>query len=137
MRRRGFLASVTGAVAAVAGCLGSASSTDDYDVGMSSRAFAPEAIEVAPGETVVWRNTSGRRHTVTANERRLPDGADFFSTGEYPTHEAAHEAWTERLQGALDPGATFTYTFEVPGDHFYHCLPHESAGMRGVVRVRE
>ncbi len=137
MRRRAYLASVTGALAAVAGCVGSATPAGDYDVGMSSRAYTPETVEVAPGETVVWRNTSGRRHTVTADEQRLPEGAAFFSTGDYPTHAAAHDAWTKRLEGALDPGATFEHTFEVPGDHFYHCLPHESAGMRGVVRVRE
>lgn len=136
MRRRGYLAAV-GTLAATAGCLGGARTTDDHDVGMSTNAFLPEAVEVTVGETVVWRNTSGRRHTVTAYEDALPAGAAYFASGDFESERAAREAWDERVAGGIDPRETYAHTFEVPGSYPYLCIPHERQGMVGTVEVRE
>jgi plastocyanin len=87
--------------------------------------FLPDTIRVRAGETVEWRNTSALIHTVTADPDRawrpenvrLPAGAERFDSGE------------------LVPGARFAHTFTVPGVYTYVCLPHEPAGMIGVVIV--
>jgi plastocyanin len=73
------------------------------------QAFAPGMLDVLPGDTVTWANTSGRRHTVTA------DGGQFDS-------------------GDLFDGAFFTQTFNTLGSYPYHCTVH--AGMVGKVDVR-
>jgi plastocyanin len=66
-------------------------------------------------------------HTVTADPARafdasrvnLPEGASTFDSGD------------------LAPGATFEHTFTVAGEYRYICVPHELAGMLGVVIVEE
>ncbi len=141
MRRRAYLGTVGTALAvAASGCLGSAapaSDAADYDVGMSVNAYRPETVETTVGSTVVWKNTSGRRHTVTAYEDVLPDGADFFSTGDFDSESAAVAGWDARFGGGLSPDRTFEYTFDVPGTYGYYCIPHERQGMVGTVEVRE
>ncbi|HSH46892.1 MAG TPA: plastocyanin/azurin family copper-binding protein, partial [Longimicrobiales bacterium] len=72
-----------------------------------------------------WRNTSDVLHTVTADpasavERDnvvLPETAEPFNSGDMP------------------PGAEFSHRFTVPGEYRYVCVPHEMAGMVGVVIV--
>jgi plastocyanin len=138
MRRRRYLATLGGGTTALlAGCLGGASSTADYDVGMSANAFRPQTVETTVGSTVVWRNTSGRAHTVTAYEEALPEGVAFFATGDFGAETAAVEAWDARFGGGLDPEGTFEHTFETPGTVPYYCIPHEARGMVGTVEVRE
>jgi plastocyanin len=73
------------------------------------QAFAPGTLDVLPGDTVTWTNTSGRRHTVTA------DGGQFDS-------------------GDLFDGGLFTQTFNTLGSYPYHCSVHP--GMVGEVDVR-
>jgi plastocyanin len=87
--------------------------------------FSPDTIVVRAGDTVVWRNTSGVPHTVTADAAqagnpanvRLPQGASPFDSG------------------VMQPGAEFRHTFTVPGEYRYFCRPHEGAGMIGTVIV--
>lgn len=104
---------------------------------MSVNAFQPETVTVTVGSAVVWRNTSGRRHTVTAYEDPLPEGATYFATGGYDSEAAAREAWDADLAGGVDPGATYTHTFETVGTFPYVCIPHERDGMVGTVEVGE
>ncbi|MFH5799037.1 plastocyanin/azurin family copper-binding protein [Haladaptatus sp. CMAA 1911] len=145
MNRRAFLAGVVGATSAtLAGCssvmnMGSGSgstSGDDFDIGMSAMAFHPTKFEVKAGTTVVWKNTGMRRHSVTAYEDGIPDDADYFASGGYDTERAARDAWTQG-KGAVDQGRTYEHTFTVPGNYAYFCIPHEKAGMSGVVVVKE
>ena len=139
MDRRRFLAAAgAGVSAALAGCSAvlPSSGADDYDVGMTAQAFRPYEISVAVGDTVVWENTSTRAHSVTAYADRIPDGAAYFATGGYDSEAAAHEGWNGN-DGAITSGERFTHTFEAPGDYTYFCIPHEGAGMVGVVRVEE
>jgi plastocyanin len=140
MRRRRYLAALSGALAtAAAGCTGGATDTTDaeFDVGMSINAFKPQTVETTVGETVVWRNTSGRRHTVTAYGDSLPEGATYFASGEFDSEAAAVDGWDARFGGGIDANGTYEHTFEVAGTYPYYCIPHESGGMVGTVEVRE
>jgi plastocyanin len=78
-------------------------------VSVQFAAFGPDRLDVLPGETVVWTNTSERTHTVTAD-----DGS--FASGDLP--------------GA----GTFTHAFDQVGSFAYHCTIHPS--MTGEVDVR-
>ncbi|USZ68814.1 plastocyanin/azurin family copper-binding protein [Halorussus salilacus] len=150
MDRRTFLAGGAGAtLVALAGCLESGSDgdsdgeegddeeEDDYDVGMGASFFRPEEVEVAVGETVVWRNTGNRRHTVTAYEGEIPDDADFFASGDFDSEQAARDAWMDDFGGKIESGEEYEHTFEVPGEYDYFCIPHEASAMVGRVVVTE
>jgi plastocyanin len=88
--------------------------------------YEPREVTIAAGETVTWDNSSGVVHTVTADPAKaanedhvkLPEGGEPFDSGDIP------------------PGATWSRTFEVPGDYRYFCIPHEMAGMVGTVHVK-
>jgi plastocyanin len=143
MRRRALLATAGAALAGLSGCLDTlgtagARCDEDCDVGMSTVAFLPETHETTVGSTVTWVNTSSRGHSVTAYENALPEGAEFFASGEYDSEAAAREDWD--AGGAawrIDPRGTYEYTFELPGTYPYFCIPHESMGMVGTVEVTE
>jgi len=75
---------------------------------LESWGYRPDDLKIDAGTTVVWRNNGTTEHTVTAD-----DGA-FDS-------------------GALQPGETFTRTFDDPVSLRYHCEPHP--WMKGLVRV--
>lgn len=140
MERRTVLRTLagTGLGIAVAGCLeGSAGTEGDHDVGMSTRAFLPQELEVPTGTTVLWRNTSSHAHTVTAYDDAIPDGADYFASGDFDSEEAARDAWPGSRGGAIDPGDAYEHTFEVPGTYGYVCIPHERSGMVGTIYVGE
>lgn len=87
--------------------------------------FDPKKVTIAAGQTVLWKGVGSFAHTVTADPDkptnpenvRLPEGASVFDSG--------------RIQ----PGETFSYTFEAPGSYRYFCIPHELAGMIGEVEV--
>jgi plastocyanin len=66
-------------------------------------AFAPDVLEVPAGTTVTWTNQDAAPHTATADE-----GA--FDSGN------------------LDSGASFSHTFDTPGEYAYHCQYHPMAG---------
>jgi plastocyanin len=142
MDRRAFLAGTGAAgLAALAGCLGAASgggrtTTDSYDIGMSTSKFKPQEYTVAVGETVVWQNTSSHSHTVTAYESAIPEDATFFASGDFESTEAAREGWMNG-GGAIEPGDVYQHTFEVAGTHNYFCVPHEKSGMVGQIVVEE
>lgn len=141
MRRRALLATTGAALAGAAGCLGALGSAGtscgpDCDVGMSSNAFLPDTFEASVGDTVVWKNTSSRAHTVTAYDDGIPVDADFFATGGFESEAAAREGWAD-LEGGINTDETFSYTLEVPGTYQYFCIPHERQGMVGELEVTE
>jgi len=145
VNRRVFLATLgVGSLAVTAGCTSVLGQDDDgpcggddCHVGMTRNAFVPETYEVSVGETVVWKNTSGADHTVTAYDDSIPEEATFFATGGCDSEDAARDAWFEQRGGALGPRETFSHTFEVPGSYQYVCIPHERAGMVGEILVSE
>jgi plastocyanin len=87
--------------------------------------FDPATLTVPRGTTVTWRNTSQVPHTVTddpskaasASDAQLPSGAQPWDSGN------------------LNPGQTFTHTFDTPGTYKYFCQPHEAGGMVGTITV--
>jgi plastocyanin len=78
-------------------------------VGIKNFAYDPPTIEVAAGTTVTWTNSDSVPHTVTQN------GGGFQS-------------------GKMDPGASFSFTFDTPGTYEYHCEYHPN--MHGTVVVK-
>jgi plastocyanin len=138
MRRRAFLATVGTAAVGIAGCSEvGGSGEDDYDIGMSISAFRPTEFAVAPGTTVVWKNTSKHSHTVTAYGGDIPEKAEFFASGGYDSQQAAVDGWEGNTGGAIEQGERFTHEFTVPGTYGYYCIPHETNGMVGTIEVTE
>jgi plastocyanin len=75
-------------------------------------AFDPATLEVPVGTTVTWTNQGAAPHTVTA------DDGTFDS-------------------GTLQPGGTFSMTFDTPGTFTYHCEIHPSMTATIVVTAAE
>jgi len=88
-------------------------------------AYVPAKITVKAGTTVVWKNTAQSLHDVTTdpslvqnkNDVALPPSAKAFDSGFMP------------------PGASWSYTFSVPGRYVYACIPHEKDHMVGEITV--
>ena len=75
-------------------------------------AFAPPAVRVSTGTTVVWEWTGkGAQHNVAA------EGGGFES------------------DMSSEEGFTFEQTFSEAGTFEYVCTPHQTLGMKGVVVV--
>lgn len=138
MHRRTFLATAgTAAAVGLAGCssAGASLSEGEYDVGMVHNAFQPVEHEISVGDTVVWGNVGSRPHTVTAYDDEIPDGATYFASGGADSEDAALSDWPG--SGGIEPGETYSHTFETAGEFGYYCIPHEAAGMKGTVVVTE
>lgn len=135
MDRRTFLAGASAAgLTGLAGCTALGTDDDDYDIGMTAVAYRPESFRVEAGDTVVWKNTSSRAHSVTAYEQGIPEEAGYFATGGFDSEQAARDAW-DGAAGAINSGETYEHTFEVPGTYQYFCIPHEAGGMVATVVV--
>jgi plastocyanin len=78
-------------------------------VSIAGFAFSPANLEVKAGTEVTWTNDDSTQHTVTAD-----DGA-FSSPG-------------------IDPGKSYSFTFQKAGTYKYHCSIHPS--MVGQVVVK-
>jgi plastocyanin len=89
--------------------------------------YTPAKVAIKVGDTVQWVNGGETVHSVStsvanAQDRRdasMPKGAIAFDSGFIP------------------PGGNYSYTFTVPGTYRYFCLPHEKAGMVGVIVVKK
>lgn len=89
--------------------------------------FNPPTITVRVGDTVEWRTVGRHAHTITTDPDRadnpgliaLPQGAEPFHSGPISTRDI------------------FRYTFTIPGQYTYFCVPHEGEGMIGTVIVEE
>jgi plastocyanin len=97
--------------------------------------YSPKKIEVEAGTTVTWRNVGSVGHTVTAYEDELPDGAEFFASGDFDSESAAVDGYESDNGGNIEAGESYEYTFETTGTYEYYCIPHEMNGMTGTVRV--
>ena len=77
--------------------------------------YTPDSITLVIGvnNTVTWSNGDSAAHTVTSTS--VPTGATSFDSGN------------------MAAGATFTYTFTVPGTYSYHCNYHN--WMTGTIKV--
>ena len=103
-----------------------AAAADVVVVDMNDRLrFVPAEIRIKVGDTVEWRGVGMIRHTVTNDPTLvlIPDNAAF------PKGAVAFDS------GWVTDAEPFRYTFTAPGTYRYVCLPHERAGMMGVVVV--
>lgn len=62
--------------------------------------FEPAQLEIKAGTTVTWTNETEVAHTVSGSKLDFEDS------------------------GYLDPGQSFSQTFDMPGTYFYDCDPH-------------
>ncbi|WP_336035445.1 plastocyanin/azurin family copper-binding protein [Halobacterium yunchengense] len=97
--------------------------------------YEPARIEVEAGTTVTWQTTGAVGHTVTAYEDAIPDGAEYFASGDYDSEQAAVDGYNSDQGGDVPEGETYEHTFETTGTYEYYCIPHEMNGMVGYVRV--
>lgn len=81
-------------------------------VAMGDRSFSPQSLTVSVGTTVTWNNSSGRPHTVTADNNAFDSGT-------------------------VGSGGSFSYTFTTAGTYGYYCQFHGSPGqeMFGTITV--
>jgi plastocyanin len=79
-------------------------------VDIKNMIFTPAQVTVKKGETVTWTNNDSTAHTVTADKGTGPDS------------------------GTIQPGGTYSYTFNDAGSFQYHCVFHSS--MHGTVVVQ-
>lgn len=75
---------------------------------VSTWSFSPNNLSVTAGTTLTWRNTGAQAHSVTSRD----------------------QLFDSRL---LDPGESWSYTFETPGVYRYFCVPHPL--MKGAIIV--
>ncbi|SES42992.1 cupredoxin domain-containing protein [Actinokineospora terrae] len=87
----------------------SAPATGDATVEIKNFTFTPQQLTVVVGTTVTWKFTDTAKHNVTAS------GKSFASDD-------------------LSDGATFTHTFDKPGEYPYICSLHQY--MTGTITVR-
>jgi len=122
------------ATLSTAGCLsGQASSTQPITM-PDNHTFEPKTATIEAGETVRWTNESDIQHTVTAYENEIPDEATYFASGGFESERAARNRISE---GLIAPSEEYEHTFDHPGTYGYYCIPHESSGMVGTIRVKE
>lgn len=137
---RGMGASVAAATAA-AGAQPAAAQEEGGDGGGTTHTvdmtddlvFDPDALTIAPGDTIRWVNVGTIGHSVTAYEENIPEEAEFFASGGFDGESAARSGYPQR--GDVVGGEEFSHTFEVEGDYEYFCIPHESVGMIAEVSV--
>lgn len=119
--------------ATVAGCVGGSTPAEQTVTMTGDMRFDPGNVTVAKGGTVTWTNAGQVEHTVTAIEEEIPTDAAYFASGGFESEQAAQKHMRD---GLLDPDESYSHTFEVPGTYEYYCIPHESGGMDGTVRVK-
>lgn len=71
--------------------------------------FHPSTVTVAPGSTVIWTNDDSFAHSTTSDTK----------------------LWDS---GLLDPGKSYSHTFDKAGTYPYHCAIHSF--MTGAVVVK-
>jgi manganese oxidase len=78
--------------------------------------FQPAHITITPGTKVTWVNKANMQHTSTSGTGCKKDGK-----------------WDS---DNINPGGSFTYTFESEGTYNFFCTPHCAQGMTGTVEVK-
>jgi plastocyanin len=96
-------------------------------MGDAPAVYEPAKVTVKVGEPVKWINTGKTVHSVTL----VPDDAQNPKDATEPAGAKTFDS------GFMPPGGSFSYTFTVPGTYHYFCVPHEKAGMVGVVTVKK
>ena len=87
--------------------------------------FRPADLTIPKGATVTWTNAGQVVHTVTDDPAKAINKSDaVLPSGAQP--------WDS---GNVAGGATYSHTFDIPGQYTYFCIPHEALGMVGHLTV--
>jgi plastocyanin len=89
--------------------------------------YTPAKVAIKAGETVDWVNRGETVHSVSTSS----------ANAQNPTDTSMPKGAVAFDSGFIPPGGDYHYTFTVPGTYRYFCLPHEKAGMVGVIVVRK
>ncbi len=81
-------------------------------VSIRDNRYEPKEIRVDPGDSVIWRNTGSRVHTVTSDKKGEFDSGNMNQTA-----------------------APFEHRFDNEGYYFYFCRQHGSRGQIGMYGV--
>ncbi|WP_096391373.1 cupredoxin domain-containing protein [Halopenitus persicus] len=127
--RRG---AATLATLSTVGCLGGQASSIQTVTMPDTHTFEPKTATIESGETVRWTNESDVQHTVTAYTDGIPDESTYFASGGFRSERASRNRISD---GLTAPGEYYEHTFDHPGTYEYYCIPHESSGMVGTIRV--
>lgn len=103
-----------------------------------SLAVKPAILDVAVGDSIVFKNADGFNHTATSippgdtnNETQFPTKYPFGSGALNATGSTLSGGWSS---GALQAGATSAIILaDKPGTYLYGCFYHYSANMRGAI----
>lgn len=91
--------------------------------------FDPDVLTIGAGTAVTWTNNSPMPHTATGDPEQNPVAAS------HPEYIALPEGAAPWGSDMLQPGDSYTYVFDVPGEYKYICIPHVMSGMRGTIVV--
>lgn len=80
------------------------------EIAMLDDRYQPADITIPAGTTVTWVNKGSRWHSVASIEARF-------------------------VSGRVEPGESFSYTFDTPGLFNLYCQHHAMAGMNGTITV--
>jgi plastocyanin len=90
-----------------------------FDDDSGDHYFEPAKVTINPGDTVVWlQDDVDNEHNVAAYPNLIPEGTEPFES-----------------QMMTRVGESWSMTFNQEGSYFYHCHPHEAAGMKGLIVV--
>jgi plastocyanin len=113
LMRIALAALVVAALVVLTACAGIPNPPGDNKVTIADLKFIPSTIEVERGSTVTWTNNDQTAHTVTSD--------DFPDPSLPPTTTVPAGAFSSK---PLDPGDSFSHTFDKPGKYPYHCQIH-------------
>lgn len=111
------------ALVALTACAGIPNPPGDDKVLIQDLKFIPSTITVQKGATVTWTNNDQTAHTVTSD--------DYPDPSTPPTTTVPAGAFTSK---PLNPGESFSHTFDKPGKYPYHCEIHNY--LKGEVIVK-
>jgi plastocyanin len=94
---------------------------------MSEYRFSPETVTVSVGTAVAWSNNGTTSHTSTS------DAAGWNSNAVAPPGPPPPTCPYPPCGNT--PGGSFQFKFTAAGTYSYHCMFHDSLGMKGVVIV--
>jgi len=97
-------------------------------VTMAEYRFSPETLRVALGSVVSWSNGGTTQHTSTSDAAGVWNSSAIAPPGPPP-------ATCPYPPCGNTPGGSFQFTFSTAGTYPYHCMFHDTLGMRGVVIV--
>jgi nitrite reductase (NO-forming) len=75
----------------------------------TTRAFAPNPVQISVGDTVTWTNDDTQPHTVTSGQNGQPD--NIFNS-------------SPNFNPLIAPAGTFSHTFTEAGEYPYFCMLH-------------